>query len=189
MSSVPPHPGSMENPKSEIRKPKEGRNPKTEIRRANFSRRVAPPPPIEGKTELRKGGSGPHRSCARCLRISDFGSRISFGFRVSGFGSPRRHAAASPRRRAATPLPPKTSLARVRPSLNSWRHWTFLSAASPERQRAPAISQANLHVKRRCGQECPRADLLTVPSSARQSRFRLSLHARVALESFADVME
>ena len=56
VSSVPPHPGSMENPKSEIRKPKEGRNPKTEIRKANFSRRVAPPPPIEGKTELRKGG-------------------------------------------------------------------------------------------------------------------------------------
>jgi hypothetical protein len=35
---------------------------------------------------------------------------------------------------------------------------TFLSAASPERQCAPASSQANLPFVHRYGQECPRAD-------------------------------
>jgi len=82
-----------------IRNPKTEGGPKSENRRANVSPRVAPSPPIEGKTELRKGGAVvhtevAHRSCARCFRISDFGSRISFGFRVSGFGSPRCFLAA-----------------------------------------------------------------------------------------------
>ena len=58
----------------------------------NVSRRVAPSPPIEGNTELRKGGQWPTQKLRAVL--SDFGSRISFGFRVSDL-----RAAAPPRRR------------------------------------------------------------------------------------------
>ena len=105
VSSVPPHPGPMEDPKSENRNPKEGRNPKSEGRtlaHGSRRRRRAREKPSCGRV-----GSGPHRSCPQKLRavLSAFGSRISFGFpwpvksscyftgRVSGFGSPRRRAA------------------------------------------------------------------------------------------------
>ena len=47
----------------------------------NVSRRVAPSPPIEGNTELRKGGQWPTQKLRAVL--SDFGARISFGFRIS----------------------------------------------------------------------------------------------------------
>ena len=61
----------MENPKSEIRNPKEGRNPKPEGRK-NSEFRIP-------NSENAAGVSAGH---------SDFGIWISFGFRISDFGFP-----------------------------------------------------------------------------------------------------
>jgi hypothetical protein len=68
----------MRNPKSEIRRPKEGRNPKAEIRRrgAFFA--------SEWHWEL--DGTKTIAASKYGLRISDFGLLSAFGFRISGFG-------------------------------------------------------------------------------------------------------
>ena len=79
----------------------------------------SPSPRLDGKSEIRNLPS----EVAGRLHWAALGFPSGFGFRVSDL-----RAAAPPRRRAAAPLPPKTSLARVRPSLNSWRHWTRMSA-------------------------------------------------------------
>ena len=69
-----------------IRNPKEGRNPKSENRRANVSCRVAPPPPSDGKTELRKGGEWSTQKLPTEVAHGAFGFRLSDFLRISGFG-------------------------------------------------------------------------------------------------------
>ena len=88
----------IRNPKSEARKKSETRNPNGAISSAenplaplslNRSGDGASPPPafVESETATSRRRPGPQTQCARSSP-SDFGIRISFGFRPSDFGFP-----------------------------------------------------------------------------------------------------
>ncbi len=74
---------SFPDPKSETRRPKEGRNPKSE--------KPAPAPLLALIKPLPAGSQVQARGWSRfAFRVSGFGLRPSFGLRISGFGfSPR----------------------------------------------------------------------------------------------------